>query len=286
MFWDNIDAVYVINLEHRKDRWNSIREHLSGFVPADKIQRVDAIRGIDIPGYDKPPWFGKRTGSAPHRAGAAGAVLSHKKAIEQARRMGYSRVLILEDDARFNDPLTGDKGDLTIRFMMAENHWDILYLGFIDGRKEVARVCGDAETGFIERLCGILTAHAYLVNNVAYDKLLKKLPDEGNVWSWIAFHWAIDVWLRNWFAPFNRVYRFFPCVVDQAVNFSDIEGGIQDWYSNQQSDWVHYKNEKRLERKIALLKITNPIYYFRKGGKKWLGARFLGFLPRKAPKRK
>nr|VFK65586.1 MAG: hypothetical protein BECKTUN1418D_GA0071000_13521 [Candidatus Kentron sp. TUN] len=134
----------------------------------------------------------------------------------------------------------------------------------------------------------MLTGHAYLVNRIAYDKLLKNLPDERNVWSWIAFHWAIDVWFRNWFAPFNKVYRFYPCVVDQVVNVSDIEGSMQDWYSSLKSkpQWVLYKNERLLERKIAFLKIINPIYYTRKGGKRWLGARFLGFLPREKPKHK
>nr|VFK63604.1 MAG: Glycosyltransferase involved in LPS biosynthesis, GR25 family [Candidatus Kentron sp. UNK]VFK70866.1 MAG: Glycosyltransferase involved in LPS biosynthesis, GR25 family [Candidatus Kentron sp. UNK] len=285
MFWDKIDVVYVINLPHRKDRWDSVMEHLSEFVPASKIHRVEAILGTDIPGYGAPPWFGKRTGPARHRAGAAGAVLSHKKALEEARRMGYSNALILEDDARFNDPLTGAKGDLIARFMRSETPWDILYLGFINGRREVARVYGDADTGFIERLCGILTAHAYLVNGAAYDKLLKRLPDEGNVWSWLAFHWAIDVWLRNWFAPFNKVYRCYPCIVDQTGSFSDIEGS-ENWFLGAGHDWIVYKSEKRLERKIALLRITNPLYYFRKGGKRWLGARFLGYTPHKKPKRK
>nr|VFJ46593.1 MAG: Glycosyltransferase involved in LPS biosynthesis, GR25 family [Candidatus Kentron sp. FW] len=286
MFWDKIDAVYIINLQHRKDRWDSIMERLSGFVPASKIQRIDAILGVELPGYGKPPWFRKRTGNnALHRAGAAGAVLSHKKALEQARQMGHSNVLILEDDAGFNDHLLGNRGNLIADFI-TENQWDILYLGFIEGQREVARVCGDADTGFIERTCGLLTGHAYLVNSTAYDKFLKNLPDEHNVWSWIAFHWAIDVWLRNWFAPFNKVYRCYPCVIDQAVNISDIEGGVQDWYSGTEPEWILYENEKRLERKIAFLKIINPIYYTRKGGKRWLGARFLGYLPKKPPKRK
>nr|VFK46316.1 MAG: Glycosyltransferase involved in LPS biosynthesis, GR25 family [Candidatus Kentron sp. TC] len=285
MFWDKLDVVYVINLAHRKDRWDSITRHLSEFVPPTKIHRIEAILGVDIPGYGAPPWFGKRTGPARHRAGAAGAVLSHKRALEQAKREGYSNLLILEDDARFNDPLTGAKGDLIARFML-ENPWDILYLGFIDGRREVARVHGDAETGFIERTCGMLTGHAYLVNKFAYDKLLRRLPEERNVWSWLAFHWAIDVWLRNWFAPFNRVYRCYPSIVDQAVNVSDIEGGTQNWYSGARpGGWILYESERRLERRIALLQITNPLYYSRKGGKRWLGARFLGYTPQKKPKR-
>lgn len=59
--------------------------HLEGVIPIEKIHRIAAVRGTELPGYLSHPWFTARTGDRARTcAGAAGCVLSHARALQYA----------------------------------------------------------------------------------------------------------------------------------------------------------------------------------------------------------
>ena len=104
-FWDQIDAILVINLKHRNDRWEKLLSELKVFGVDKKAVRIEAIDGKKLPGYNQKPWFTKKTHENVDKmkAGSAGCCLSHRKAIEFAKAQGYKRILLMEDDARFKE---------------------------------------------------------------------------------------------------------------------------------------------------------------------------------------
>lgn len=84
------DRVYIINLQTRPDRWREIQEQLNkvGIDPTtEKVQRFDAVRPADAGAFPS--------------IGARGCFMSHLGVLEDARRHGYQRILVLEDDLDF-----------------------------------------------------------------------------------------------------------------------------------------------------------------------------------------
>ena len=81
-FWDVVDAALVINLDHRSDRWEKVREHLKSIVPDEKLHRVSAVlavsqrtfifsRRLRLVRHLRPHFFADRNHSfmtMPHRA--------------------------------------------------------------------------------------------------------------------------------------------------------------------------------------------------------------------------
>ena len=109
-----IDKIYVINLEHRKDRKKEIMEELSK-MKVDDLGKVEIFRGIvpneEIlnkwnPNFIKPlPDWAKAANlnEKKYRIGALGCLLSHFTIIQKAIANGYENILIFEDDAEFKE---------------------------------------------------------------------------------------------------------------------------------------------------------------------------------------
>jgi len=107
-----IDKIYVINLEHRKDRKKEIMEELSK-MKVDDLGKVEIFRGIvpneEIlnkwnPNFVKPlpDWTKKQNlNEKKYRIGALGCLLSHFTIIQKAYANDYDNILIFEDDALF-----------------------------------------------------------------------------------------------------------------------------------------------------------------------------------------
>jgi|GEM_PF-6528840 len=97
-FWNQIDAILIINLKHRTDRWDRLYRTLTEIGVEDKIIRIEAIDGKTLPGYLQKPWFRKMTSQkvASMKAGSAGCTLSHRKAIAYAKAKGFKRISLNE----------------------------------------------------------------------------------------------------------------------------------------------------------------------------------------------
>lgn len=80
-WWDLVDKIIFINLDHRKDRLESIQSFFQqAEIPAEKIVRVSGIR-------DSP--------------GIVGAARSHIAVMKMIRDNGWENTLILEDDVEW-----------------------------------------------------------------------------------------------------------------------------------------------------------------------------------------
>ena len=222
-FWDWIDGVYVINMDYRPDRWEQLVEETSGIIPQEKLHRVSGVVGVDLPGYGDAPWFTARTGERAKKwAGVGGCTLSHRKAIESAKRDGCSYALILEDDAAFHE----DDGASALLSHFLEHDpggWGLLYAGF-HGMPPFGRL-QDREGGYeLWKLPGVIAAHAYIVSCRSWDSLLAHLPTEGSIWPWLARYRAIDNYYRDHLSHDTGldVYGLTPSWIYQRPSWSDL----------------------------------------------------------------
>lgn len=205
-----VDGIYVINMERRPDRWEAFQVVWRDLLPWDRVVRFSASEGVQLPGFGEKPWFRGRKRDRTW-AGRAGCALSHARALRDARSRGWSRVLILEDDALPAVP------GIALPPVLANEEWDLLYLG---GQ--------EPEGPFSERLPGTigihgaLETHAYAVNATARDWLIERLPTEPTVWAWVARERAIDRWMRREVGRDLRVEMCWPQFAVQADDVSDI----------------------------------------------------------------
>lgn len=276
----------MINMRHRTDRWETLMDTLGRIGVADKVVRIEAVAGTFIKGYQQPPWFTKRTPEAVARmkAGGAGCALSHRKAVEHAKQTGLKHYMVLEDDARFVDLLTGREGRMIAEVIRKADTWDMFYLGFyqrLNIYHTVKEEKIDGKDFEIRRMRGPLLTHAFLVNSSAYDAMLDDMPTEKNVWGWIAYWGSVDSWIYNKFGRNRniRVWGTMPRLVTQAADFSDICGRVQ---TEEESKGTHRKStlvakdleglEKSLDRSIYEI-----LYHLIKRGGRRARARFLGY---------
>lgn len=217
-FWQMIDGAFVINLDQRADRWAQFQGAARNLIPAEKLHRLSACVGRDLPGFGQPPWFcgGKRDHTW---AGRAGCLQSHRRALRQAREAGWRTVLLLEDDAEFSLDFTEVSDDLAAA--LQKHEWQICYLGFTEpwapGR-QLAKLNNRA----LHQIHGCTTTHAYLVRETARDWILRRLPEEANVWPWLATHRAIDRWYQRQLGLHFPVVCVSPSLVNQDDSASDI----------------------------------------------------------------
>ena len=207
-----IDGVLVINLARRPDRWTAFKMAWADQLPWGKARRIDAIDGRSLSGFGRPPWFRGRRRD-PVWAGRAGCALSHRKAMETARDLGWDTVLILEDDA-----IPGDTDALTrLDVALRRDDWDLFYLGCGDVERPIEQV----DTG-VYRIGGALDLHAYVLRARVRDWILARLPEQDDVWAWIASERAVDRWISRETCDRFKVLALHPAAAVQDDNFSDI----------------------------------------------------------------
>jgi glycosyl transferase, family 25 len=217
--WDLIDGVLVINLDQRADRWAQFQQAASGIIPAEKLQRLPARLGRDIPGFGLPPWFRGRKRDRTWAA-RAGCVQSHRRALAAARDADWHTVLVLEDDVEFAPEFPALANMLASALQQAD--WQVCYFGFTDPWAPSRRLAALGERHALLRVHGCNTAHAYLVREKARDWILGQLPDEAGIWKWLATHRAIDRWYQRQLGLRFPVACISPSVVNQVAGFSDI----------------------------------------------------------------
>ena len=157
--WDLIDAVLVINLEHRTDRWERIQQHTKNLIPQEKLHRVSAVLGKEVEGAGTKPWFrGRRRDAA--WAGKAGCTLSHRKALETIVHSDWKTVLILEDDIEFISDFEKLSSNLANTLSAQSDDWDICYLGFTDPWGPFRKIKPINTIYSLYQIFGCLCAHA------------------------------------------------------------------------------------------------------------------------------
>lgn len=152
MSLDYFDAIFYINLDHRKDRKENLIQQLEKLnVKKDKIFRIPAV--LDP------------------LNGARGCIISHINALDLAIEKNLSNVLILEDDCEFAQSRTTINYLLDYFFKTVIN-WDVFFLGCGPKIKEKTKYKG------VDRIIQAYLSHAYAINK-HYFEILKRCYERG-----------------------------------------------------------------------------------------------------------
>lgn len=211
---DFIHKIYCINLDRRKDRWNTIC--LPQFIKLDlQVERVSAVDGmlIDLP----------RDCSSQLR-GRIGCAMSHLNVLRLAQRHHIERILILEDDVSFADDFISTLSTLITH---VPTDWDMIFLGANHMIKPTHIGNG------ITKLNKAFTTHAYIVNSHMIEKLIHLVNRSINEWIQSCENTprtALDVIYAELMST-HKVYGFQKTLVTQTPSISDIEGRYVNYKS-------------------------------------------------------
>jgi len=148
---DQIDCVFYINLDHRKDRRDAFLAEMKKLgVPESKIIRISGI-------YN--PTFG-----------ILGCGLSHKKALETFLLLGYKNCLIFEDDFTFTLDMN------YVRFLLQQIveqkiSYDLVMLAGNIMKEE------STSQFFLKKVLDGQTASGFLITREFAPKLVKALSE-------------------------------------------------------------------------------------------------------------
>ena len=181
-----VDRVVYINLGRREDRRKLIENELSKITDSSKVMRFEAFE---------------------HANGAIGCSLSHIAILELAIQQNWTNVLIIEDDAVWNDFDNGYK----ILEDLIQKPYDVILLGatFVKKRSK----------NLISAQC----SHSYLVNKHYYATLLQNFKEglqllqektRKDKYS-LDQYWKKLMPMHNWFVV-------EPCLMIQSPNYSDV----------------------------------------------------------------
>jgi GR25 family glycosyltransferase involved in LPS biosynthesis len=219
--WDLVDAVLLINLDIREDRWGQFLTDSAGIIPPEKLHRIPAVPGKALPGYGIKPWFRGRKRDLTWAA-RAGCTLSHRRALALAQTNGWHTVLILEDDVSMGSSCCGMFPAIAGSLARHDNEWHICYLGFTDPLAPCRALQQIDGSHRLFEISGCSTTHAYLIKPQARDWILAHLPDETSIWRWLSRHRAIDRWYKTTLSRHFRITCVSPAVLNQQAGFSDI----------------------------------------------------------------
>ncbi len=209
---DLIDGVICINMDVAAHRWKGYCARAEGVIAPEKLHRLEAVKGAQLPGYGEKPWFTKRTGERNgYWANVTGCMLSHRNAIRLAQEKGWRNVLIMEDDAV---PELTTEGCQALRRALMEmrGKW-MFYLGYTELPRPWGSMLWQQGGYSLWQIDGALATHAYIVPQSLYADILASLPQQDDqAWSWMAHHRAIDNWYRNEVSNWRgvRIYALMP----------------------------------------------------------------------------
>lgn len=185
----NIDKIYCINLNKRKDRWEETQKELKKFNLLDRVCRYPAVDG-------------KLIENKTHMLlGEYGLILTHIKLLTEAVTNGYENIIIFEDDIEF----INDFQNIDEYIEKTPEDYDILYLGG-NHIKEPTKI-----NDRISRVNRTFTTHAMLINKKVFTKLIEELNK---------FTKQLDVIYTDMDI---KLYTCIPSIVTQRDCFSDIQ---------------------------------------------------------------
>ena len=178
------EHAFVINLDHRTDRWAKMAENLATVgISAERFSAISVGDLIDDqPSMALKDFLQRIDGPSPtagHKLQTTWACMrSHLAIIRMARDAGWPSVLILEDDCEF-EPYTSAVLSRVCKQLQGRE-WGVLYLGgtLKKGGKKAA------VSSNLSAVSRIRLAHAYVVNANLYERILREAPESGLPLDW------------------------------------------------------------------------------------------------------
>lgn len=204
------DKVYLINLDSRPDRLETVHTLLSKY--NIKYTRISGVylkdKYTDSAGYNN-------TSSLGH----LGCILSHLKCLQDSLDNNLNRVLVLEDDITFIEDHINQINFETLYNGIQDINWDLFYLG----------------ATFDSKLCNLKkhidepTGEVWATQSIAYNKniikkIINKIPQDPDFYikqDKLSRLLPIDVvYHRNF--PNKKRIAINPIICVQNDNVSDI----------------------------------------------------------------
>ena len=214
-----VDRVFIINLEYRVDRRESILRELRKagiknfeFFVAIQPNTVQDLFRVNRHFLKDPPSWLKDTDPRhylKYRLGSLGCLLSHVAVMKIALERNYKRILILEDDATFVSDIRR-YGDMcrAVSTQVGKLPFDILYLGGThvgNFLTEVSRnVYKTKQTG---------CATGYIITHEIMPYIIQNA---------LRFGREIDIFYIKAVQAKGRSYCILPPLICQADGYSDI----------------------------------------------------------------
>jgi hypothetical protein len=202
---NRLDKIYIINLEHRKDRLQSIMTQLNKLgVNNNIVQRINAV-------YYK-------------EFGAIGCGLSHVLALEEAEKGNYENVLIFEDDYILNVDANVYNNNIE-KLYLEKKTWDVVMVGAnLENYK-------DCEHKFLIKINKARTTSGYIINKTMYKKVKDNFKEACELMEKhknttddriVKHNFAIDMYWQK-LQPDHEWYCFKERLGIQLPCYSDVE---------------------------------------------------------------
>ena len=205
--WNDIDVIYYINLDFRKDRNDEFLEEIQKMnIPLSKIVRIDAVHNKSN--------------------GAIGCSMSHIKTIEEFVKSGHNNCIVFEDDFQFSQDETTTKN--TIQQLFNEKiDFDICMLSAnmnIDEKNDKTKY------DFLYKVSNAQTASGYMVSKSFAPILLSNFKDGCRLLQETSSseQYAVDQYWKK-LQPSSKWYVFNPKLGIQRKSYSDIQNGIVEY---------------------------------------------------------
>jgi len=190
---EHFDAVYVINLDSRRDRM---------------IEFVEGMKSLGMTDHEIDEKIKRFSGIVPQIGpGALGCTLSHLSIVKNAKELGYEKILVFEDDAiPFN--MSFKHLDGIIEDVKNEK-WDIYYLGY--NSHHVL----DLHSNYSLEAKDLFSTHAVAYRSSFFDRFINDY-ERGLIN-------VFDVWLRYDIQTSMKCLASYPMLFIQSTSYSDIE---------------------------------------------------------------
>jgi len=213
-----INKVFIINLEHRKDRKEKIitelkRHHITNYEFFKAIKPTADIINKWNPNFLNPipEWFKRTKGDEnKYKIGALGCMLSHLEIIKICTERKYENVLILEDDTEFQ---IGNGIRFDQVFNMLDNQLKTLKFGllYLAGNHRGSQLQKYSDN--LNKIKGTLTTGSYIINKSVMQYIIDNMchyPKE------------VDVFYSSVIQDKFPCYCLNPHLTRQGAGYSDI----------------------------------------------------------------
>lgn len=213
---DFIDKIYIINLEHRKDRWEyCLKQLLQYNISLNKIERFNAIKPHSISDVD-PEYIKNITKHQKWKRnenyikGSYGCRQSHLTILNKYIYQPNKHILILEDDFLLTDNFINKFNKLINDFTTQINNWNYYHILYLGGNlSPKTKLIANIEN--IYNCNNVYSTVAYIFNS-SYVNNIIEMCKEYNV--------EIDCCYCN--LEIEKTYIIKPTLITQKPDYSNI----------------------------------------------------------------